>query len=376
MESTTGSTGAGSVPVDPKGPIEHHPDRTRRVALLVAAFVFVSGFFWWAGSADLPYYAIAPGSAVDTSGLVQVSGDHGHEPDGKILLTTVSLGKVTLLQALEGWLDPAIDVVKEEIIAGPDVNEEQLRQQNLDAMEQSKKSAIGVAFEELGVDAITSKGVEVLEVVAGSPADKAGIVAGEMIVGVDGRPTDLDIKAVRALGAHEPGDEVTLEIAPADGGPTHDVEATLAEHPDIPGRAFLGVSLQTKDLQFDFPFDVTVQSERIGGPSAGLAFTLEVLDYLTPGELTGGAKVATTGTIELDGSVGEVGGVAQKTIAVRRSGATLFLVPSAELATAKRFAGDDLEVLPVDTLDDALAALATVGGNGLALPKLDADGAS
>jgi PDZ domain-containing protein len=376
MESTTGSTAAGSVPVDPKGPIEEQPDRTRRFALLVAAFVFVSGFFWWAGSSELPYYAISPGSAVDTSGLVQVDGDRAHPPKGKILLTTVSLGKVTLLQALEGWLDPAIDVVKEDLIAGPHVNEDQLRQQNLDLMEESKKSAIGVAFEALGVDAITSKGVEVLEVVPGSPAADAGIVAGDTIVGVDGEPTDLDIRAVRALGAHAPGEQVTLDVAPADGGPTREVAATLGEHPDIPGRAFLGVSLQTKDLAFDFPFDVTVQSERIGGPSAGLAFTLEVIDYLTAGELTGGAKVATTGTIELDGTVGEVGGVAQKTIAVKRAGATLFLVPSAELETARRFAGDDLEVLPVDTLDDALAALAGVGGNGLALPKLDDEGAS
>jgi PDZ domain-containing protein len=354
------------------------PDGARRppVGLLVAAFVFVSGFFWWAGSARLPYYAISPGSAVDTSGLVQVGEDHAHPPEGKILLTTVSLGKVTLLEALEGWLDPAVDVVKEAIIAGPDVDEDELRKQNLELMEESKKSAIGVAFEALGVDAIKSKGVEILEVVPDTPAADAGLRAGDTIVAVDGTHTDLDIEAVRALGAHDPGDHVDLDVVPKAGGPARTVDVTLAEHPDIAGRAFLGVSLSTKDLEFDFPFDVTVQSERIGGPSAGLAFTLEVIDYLTAGELTGGRKVATTGTIELDGTVGEVGGVAQKTIAVKRAGATIFLVPSAELDTARRFAGDDLEVIPVDTLDEALQALAKVGGNGLALPKLDTESAS
>jgi PDZ domain-containing protein len=154
------------------------------------------------------------------------------------------------------------------------------------------------------------------------------------------------------------------------------VPVTFAARPDDEQRAYLGVGLTTKDLRFDFPFEVDVQSERIGGPSAGLAFTLEVIDQLTPGELTGGRNVATTGTIELDGSVGEVGGVAQKTMAVRESGADLFIVPSGELETARRFAGDDLHVVAADTLDEALAALAEVGGNGLALPNLGADGAS
>jgi PDZ domain-containing protein len=101
-----------------------------------------------------------------------------------------------------------------------------------------------------------------------------------------------------------------------------------------------------------------------------------VIDLLTPGELTGGEVVATTGTIELDGSVGEVGGVAQKTIAVKNAGATLFLVPSGELEEARRFAGDDLRVETADTLEQALAALARLGGNGLALPHLDGEGAS
>ena len=343
---------------------------------LVAAAVVVAGFFLWATTYDVPYYAISPGSAIDTGGLVEVDPDHSFEPEGEILLTTVSLGKVTLLEAIEGWLDPGVDVVKEEIIAGPDVDEDQFRQQNLDAMEQSKQTAIGVAFEALGVDAIQSKGVEIVEVVPDTPAADAGLAVGDLIVGVDGTATALDAEAVRVLGEHEPGDRVALDIVGAGGGAARTVEVTLAEHPDIAGRAFLGVSLTTKDVTFDFPFDVEVQSERIGGPSAGLAFTLQVLDHLTEGELTGGARVATTGTIELDGSIGEVGGVAQKTIAVNRAGATLFLVPSGELELARRFAGDDLVVVAVDTLDEALAALAEVGGNGLALPKLDEEGAS
>ena len=374
MESRTGTTGGRSVPVDLDEPAR--PVRRGRALPAVVAFLVVATFLWWATSTPLPYYQIAPGSAVDTSRLVAVDAEHAHPPDGRILLTTVSLGKVTLVEALQGWLDPATDVVKERVIAPPDVDEDELRQLNLEMMEQSKQAAIGVAFEALGVDAIHGSGAEIVGVEDGTPAAAAALVAGETIVGIDGQRVEVDFEAVRALGAHAPGDTVTLEVRSADDESVRSVSATLVERPDDASRAYLGVSLSTKDLSFDFPFDVDVQSERIGGPSAGLAFTLQIIDLLTEGELTGGESVATTGTIELDGTVGEVGGVAQKTIAVKRSGATLFLVPSGELIEARRFAGDDLEVRPVDTLDDALSALAEFGGNGLALPKLGAEGAS
>lgn len=374
MESRTGTTGGRSVPVDLADPAD--PPRRGCALPAVVVFVVVSAFFYWATTSHLPYYQIAPGSAVDTSRLVAVDDEHAYPPDGTILLTTVSLGKVTLLEALQGWLDPATDVVSERVIAPPDVDERELRQLNLDLMEESKQTAIGVAFEALGVDAIHGAGAEVVGVETGTPAAEAALVAGDTIIGIDGELVEVDFEAVRLLGARTPGDTVALDVRSGTDASVRTVIATLVERPDDASRAYLGVSLSTKDLSFDFPFDVEVQSERIGGPSAGLAFALVIIDLLTEGELTGGTTVATTGTIELDGSVGEVGGVAQKTIAVKRSGATLFLVPSGELVEARRFAGTDLEVRGVDTLDDALTALAEFGGNGLALPGLDAEGAS
>lgn len=369
MESTTGTTGVGSVPVTPaRG--RGHGGRWITIGVLV-----VVTFFYWATTSELPYYAISPGSAIDTARLVAVDEQHSFPPEGKILLTTVSLGKVTLLDALQGWLDPATDVVQERVIAPPDVDEAELRQLNLDSMEQSKMSAIGVAFEALGVDAIRGGGAEIIDVEVGTPAEVASLRAGDTIVAIDGVPVQVDFEAVRSLSERSPGTSVRLDVLAPDGA-TRTVAVTLARRPDDAARAYLGVRLATKDLAFDFPFAVDVQSDRIGGPSAGLAFTLEVIDRLTEGELTGGIQVATTGTIELDGSVGEVGGVAQKTMAVNRSAATLFLVPTGEAAAAKRFADDDVTVAAVDTLDDALAALAVVGGNGLALPKLASEGAS
>ena len=129
----------------------------------------------------------------------------------------------------------------------------------------------------------------------------------------------------------------------------------------------IGVSTFTRDLTFDFPVDVSIDSGRVGGPSAGLAFTLGILDALTPESVTGGARVATTGTMELNGTVGPVGGVHQKVVAASREGVDLMMVPSAEIDEARRYAGD-LRIEPVDDLDGALAVLASLGGGDAVLP--------
>jgi PDZ domain-containing protein len=130
----------------------------------------------------------------------------------------------------------------------------------------------------------------------------------------------------------------------------------------------VGLVGTTRDLAIDLPFDVAIDAEDVGGPSAGLAFTLSVLDILTPGDLTGGERVATTGTIGFDGSVGPIGGIEQKTVAAREAGVDLFLVPAAEVEAARADAGS-MRVVGVDDLADALAALDDVGGNALALGR-------
>ena len=123
-----------------------------------------------------------------------------------------------------------------------------------------------------------------------------------------------------------------------------------------------------RQQDFSLPFEVAIDSGKVGGPSAGLEFALSILDQLTPGELTGGGKVAVTGTIELDGTVGPVGGVPQKTVTVRRAGAKLFLVPKEQVAEAQAKATDGVEVVGVGTLDEAIEALAARGGDRSGIP--------
>jgi len=133
--------------------------------------------------------------------------------------------------------------------------------------------------------------------------------------------------------------------------------------PDDPQRAIIGIAPEDRIVDVDLPIDVTIDSGTVGGPSAGLAFALAVLDVLTPGELTGGHRVAVTGTIALDGTVGGVGGAAQKAVTVRNAGYEVFLVPPEELADVKAAIGDDLRVIGVGTLAEALDALDSLGGD-------------
>jgi PDZ domain-containing protein len=313
-----------------------------------------------ASSISLPYYAVAPGSARQVNDLIRVPKEKSYPPQGRILMATVSLRPVRLPDAVVGWLDSDTDVVPEEQILGS-TPRNQYSRQNRALMDDSKQAASVVALRHLGYPVPESgTGALVVAVERGSPAD-GRVSPDDVITGVDGRPTPLATQAVEAIRAHKPGDTVRLEVKnPA--GATRVEQVVLASRPNRPG-GFLGVFVRTKDQRFDFPFDVKIESGEVGGPSAGLAYTLAVLDSLTAGELTGGKKVAATGTIELDGSVGNVGGVPQKTAAVRAAGAKYLLVPAGEFGEARSHAGKDLEVIKVASLSEAIAALAGLGGD-------------
>jgi PDZ domain-containing protein len=174
----------------------------------------------------------------------------------------------------------------------------------------------------------------------------------------------IETQAVDAIHAHKPGDRVTLSVVRGKAAPQA-LQATLASQG---GQPFLGVVLETSGLQFKLPFDINIDSGAVVGPSAGAAYGLELLDQLTPGELTGGGKVAVTGELHLDGTIGAIGGVAQKAVTVRRSGASIFIVPRDNYKDAKAHAGNHLKVYAVDNIDDALRILGTLkGSNALSL---------
>lgn len=323
----------------------------------------------------LPYFAMRPGSVRDTRVLVEVEGAPIYVPEGSISYTTVSLREVTLYGLLYGWWNDDIDIVERERILGDDDPDDQ-RQLNLQMMDNSKLVATQVALETLGYEVpVSATGEIVVEVVDGAAAEGV-LEAGDTIVEVDGERIDEAADLSELMDGKRPGDSVALVVQRFESGEEEAVTIELGEDPEDAERGVMGVTVMATGIEFDFPVDVTVETGDVGGPSAGLAFTLAIIDELTPGELTGDHTVAATGEIVSDGSVRPVGGVRQKAAAARAVGVELFLVPDGEGAQARERAGDDMEVVEVTNLDEALAALAELGGNGLDLPQIGAEEAA
>lgn len=362
----------------PVAPPDHPPpppaDSTRpaRWPWVLGAFgVLVAAASLFALVVELPYYALSPGSARATEPTVTVEGAETFPAGDELLFTTVTVGqrRVNGFEWLEAKLASDIELVPAELIDGGQTPEEnqQLNQQLMDA---SEDTAVVVALEHLGFDVVSGTGATVADVVPDAPADGV-IEPGDTVVRAAGEPVDRVEDLVAEIDARDPGDDLALVLEPEDG-PRRRVTVELAPFPNAPDDPFLGVSgLTTRDLELDYPFDITIDPGEVRGPSAGLAFTLAILDVLTPGDITNGEEVAVTGTIDGLGRVGQVGGVDFKALAAERAGAELFLVPAGEEDLARSRVGDDLRIVPVATLSDALEALDELGANATDLEVPD-----
>jgi Lon-like protease len=314
----------------------------------------------------VPYYTIRPGSVRPVGSLVEVTGGPQFPPDSPVAFTTVSLREITLLEAAAAWLDPNVDVLPEEQVRGGRSPEEN-RRVNVQMMDTSKHQAITVALRHLGYEVrIRTAGAVVQGIVPGSPAEEV-LELGDVILEVDGRAVDEPGLLGRLLERGGVGATHTVVVERTATGETLELDIVTVGAPDDENRPMIGIQPVERIVDFEYPFEIDIDSENVSGPSAGLAFTLAVLDHLTPGEITGGARVAVTGTIELDGRVGAIGGGPQKAIAVRDRGYDAFIVPADIAADVVDRIGDDLRVIGVSTLDEALEALASLGGNALSL---------
>lgn len=320
-------------------------------------------------------YETAPGAADLVSPRLTISGVESFPPRDGVRFVTALGGELTALQSFMGWVDPYVNVLTCEERFG-DCTPTQNREMQLGAMSTAKEIAGFVAASYLGLDATFDEGPAQ---VAGfdptlcddtAPARRACRVleVGDVIESVDlgDGPVSIDVvsEISSTLAGAAPGDIATLEVRGLDGA-TRTVEVELIASPDDPQRTIVGFSARdTRTVAL--PFAVDIDTDRIGGPSAGLSFTLALIDQLTPGELTPRDGVAVTGTISEDGTVGAIGALVQKSIAVKRSGARYFLVPTAqgddEIAAARAAVGDAVEIVPVSTLDEAVAALVERGG--------------
>ncbi|MCW2701600.1 MAG: putative secreted protein containing a domain [Blastococcus sp.] len=327
---------------------------TRRIAVLTAGAVLLLLFGVLGTTLPVPYVAQVPGPTYNTLGkidgtpIIEVHGRERNEVEGNLNLTTVGVGRggLSLVQAVRGWFDSEVTVVPEESVYPPDRTEEETRVANREAFLTSEQAAETVALGHLGYP----EKVVVQGLADESPsADR--LEEGDAIEAVNGRPTP-DSKALdTVLSSLEGG--ATVSVTYTRLGVQASTSVTTGTADD--GGALLGIQILDQPAA---PFDVDIQVEDVGGPSAGLMLTLGILDLVGDDDLTAGAVIAGTGTIDAAGKVGPIGGIPLKMVAARDIGAELFLVPADNCAEAAAVADPGFPLARVATLDDALQALA------------------
>ncbi|MEX1008482.1 MAG: PDZ domain-containing protein [Acidimicrobiia bacterium] len=352
------------------------PPRRGRTILAVAlsvigvliAVVLIAGFL-----IHLPYVIISSGFATPLDDkVITVDGAQTYDHRGNVLFLTVRVTThdPTVWRVVTSWFDPDREVVKRTTVIGCLSDAENIAV-NAQLMQRSQDDAKNLALTHLGytVEASAPEFI-VAEVCPGSPA-YGTLRAGDSLLAIDDHAV-TQLADVRPLvQQHRPGEPTSVTYSR--GGTTETAKvvtgriakegrACVTAPRSTKGSACLGLTMDPEPfVTYRFPIDVTIDTQKVGGPSAGLAFTLAIIDDLTPGNLTGGMRVAVTGTIASNGAIGPVGGVEQKAITARHNGVSLMIVPKSELMDARNGAGN-VRVIGVDTIDEALAALQRAGG--------------
>jgi len=321
--------------------------------LAVGVVLFVAFLALWRYPSN--QYVFLPDPAHPVAPLVDVRGGHDPTDGGGIYFVDVIVRKATLLERLFGGLHEGADLHSPEDVVPPGLNDSQQRQVDLSEMQRSQKIAAAVALRALGqkVRAIP-KGAIVSGVQRGLPA--AGhLHPADVIVAVDGNPVNSPQEVSDAMRQTAVGSRVRFTVLR--NKERTDVQVkTVAAGPGSQ-RAIVGVFLD-QSTEIKLPRSVTIDANGVGGPSAGLAFALDVMEELGR-NVDGGQKIAATGEIFLDGKVGPIGGVKQKTIGARKAGVDAFLVPVDNAPEARKYA-HGLRIVPVKSFQQALQALKTL----------------
>jgi PDZ domain-containing protein len=312
----------------------------------------------------LPYVVLKPGPTVNTLGsdngkeVIQVTKAQVTTSAGQLRLTTVGVQpKVELVWAIGGWFSDEQAVVPRDLIYPPDQSETQVEQQNAEEFKSSQSSAETVALRELGYPIQTF-----VTEVAAEGAARGVLRKDDIITAVDGTKVTSPDKLTQLVQAKPAGSTLTLSYTRAGKPQTAKVTTKAAAGSNTPR---IGVSIDKKQPH---PFTVSIDLDEIGGPSAGLMFTLGIIDKIRTEDLTGGKIIAGTGTIDDEGNVGPIGGIPQKLVGAKDAGAQIFLVPIDNCAEALQHAVPGLPMAEVATVTDALTALKTFTSGGTPKP--------
>ncbi|MET3718252.1 MULTISPECIES: S16 family serine protease [unclassified Arthrobacter] len=359
----------GPAPAKRFAPRRYRPG-DRRVSVMMLAGMLALGLGIAVGTIPVPYVVESAGPTFNTLGqtqgspVISVTGHESYPANGNLDLTTVYVdggpnGPVSILGAFGAWLDGSKSVYPQELIYPTGTTKEQAEEQSSVAMTTSQENAVASALR--GLDIPFGQQLQAAGLSDGSPS-KGKIEDGDIFETINGKPiTSLAVVqeelaagqgAPAALVVQRAGESISQSITPMANGA---------------GRYILGVKLK---YLFTFPFDVKISLDKVGGPSAGLMFSLGIIDTVTPGDLTGGKHVAGTGTITPDGAVGPIGGIQQKMLGARAGGATLFLAPADNCDDVVGHVPEGMQVVKVENLAQARAAveLAGSGQDTSALP--------
>lgn len=319
--------------------------------LLVALVIIAGGLF-----VRLDYYIVKPSRAVELSELITVEGK---DPDdrGAFFLVTVSQQRAAPFTIIYALINPYLDINPISAVIPQDMDEEEYRLLQAENMNESRLMAQVVALRRTGYEIdITSEGVEVVGFLENAPAEP-DLKLGDKIMAVDGEQVFLASEVPLLVQNRQVGESVNITLIR--NGSHLELELATGEHPQEEGLPFLGIYIKTLPWEAEIPLDIAMDTGRIGGPSAGMMFTLEILNQLVEEDLTAGRRIAGTGTIDFTENIGRIGGVTQKVVAAERAGAEYFLVPEANYESA-RSAARRITVVSVANLEQALSFLETL----------------
>ena len=333
----------------------------RRISTLLVALAPIVAFGVLLALVTVPYVSLGPGPTFDTLGevegkeVVEIEGTEVQPTTGHLNMTTVSQrDNLTLGQALTLWVSGREQLVPRDLVYPPDRSKDEIDEANNQEFKRSEDSAEYAALGYLKyAPAVT------VETVSEDGASKGKLNEGDAIDGVDGVPvTSLD-QFQSIMEKTKPDQEVVLDFRRKNAAPGV-TTIKLRSNPDKP-HGYLGIGVVEAPWA---PFTIDFNLANIGGPSAGLVFSLAVIDKLTTGELSGSKFVAGTGTIDADGKVGSIGGITHKILAAHEAGATVFLVPADNCEEAKSAHEDGIDLVKVANLGDAVDALNALSAGG------------
>ncbi|WHY87973.1 SepM family pheromone-processing serine protease [Neobacillus novalis] len=332
-----------------------------RKKIYIGSFVLLAIILIGAMNYSLPYYVSKPGMAKELGPIITV--ENGYKDEGNFMLTTVRMGRANIYSYLEAKMQKYEEIYPLDLVLNKKETEEEYNVRQLHLMAASKLNAIEVAYRKAGVPVdYNYKGIYVMQVMNDMPA--AGkLQAGDRIFKVDGHPFPSSEEFINYVGKKQAGDKIELTFSRNKA--TKNVTLSLQPFKEDPKRVGIGISL-VDDKEIVVDPKVTVKTDTIGGPSAGLMFSLEIYNQLTKDDLTKGYQIAGTGTIDVDGTVGPIGGIEQKIVAADKAGAEFFLAPNekgvknSNYQAAVKTARDiktKMKIVPIDSFDEAVQYL-------------------